>query len=144
MIQIGQWKGYYSYSGEKVNKFRQFENTLFDIEILTVNGNFFTGKVQDDLGTGGTEGVGDITGQIKGNGIDFVKRMPVLTFIVDEKGTRKTFNKKHPPIFYTGEFTNDGQTVNGTWRFKFCFVWLGIIPIPIMPIKGAWSMTLQA
>lgn len=143
MIQIGQWKGYYNYFGEKVNKFRQFENTNFDIEILTVDGNHFTGKVQDDLDTGGAEGVGDITGQIHENRIDFVKAMPVLTLIVDEKGTRKIFNKKHPPIFYTGEFSSDARTVNGTWQIRFGIVWFGIIPLPIMPLKGAWSMTLQ-
>lgn len=141
MIQIGQWTGHYSFKDEKVNKIRGFEKTFFEIEILSVNDNAFTGKIHDDLTTGGTEGVGEISGKIIGDRIDFVKLMPVMTFLIDRKGTKKTFNKKHRPIYYTGQFSSDGQTVSGTWRFKFGFVWIGIIPVPVIPSKGIWSMT---
>ena len=66
MIQIGQWTGHYSFKDEKVNKIRGFEKTFFEIEILSVNDNAFTGKIHDDLTTGGTEGVGEISGKIIG------------------------------------------------------------------------------
>ena len=140
MIQIGQWTGHYSFADEKVNKIRGFEKTFFEIEILAVSENTFTGKVQDDLNTGGTEGVGEILGKIMGDRIDFVKSMPVMTLLIDRKGTRKTYNKKHRPIYYTGQFSGDGLTVSGSWRFKFGFVWIGVIPVPIIPSKGIWTM----
>ena len=126
---------------EEINKIRGFDNTFFEIEILTVNNNAFTGKIQDDLSTGGTEGVGEFLGKIIGHRIEFVKLMPVMTLLIDRKGTRKTFNKKHRPIYYSGQFSSDGQTVSGTWRFKFGFIWIGIIPIPNKPSKGFWTMT---
>jgi hypothetical protein len=141
MIQIGKWTGHYSFIDQKVNKIRGYEKTLFEIEILTVNDNTFTGKIQDDLITGGTEGVGEILGKIIGDRIDFVKLMPIMTLLIDNKGTRKTLNKKHRPIYYTGQFSSDGQTVSGTWRFKFGFVWIGIIPVPVKASKGMWTMT---
>ncbi|MDF2456549.1 MAG: hypothetical protein K0R51_2542 [Cytophagaceae bacterium] len=141
MIQTGQWTGHYSFKDEEINKIRGFEKTFFTIEILTVNDHAFTGKVQDDLTTGGTEGIGTIAGSIQGDRMDFVKSMPVMTLLVDRKGTIKTYNKKHRPIFYSGQFSSDGQTVSGTWRFKFGFVWIGIIPVPMMPSSGFWSMT---
>ena len=118
-----------------------FEKPTFEIEILSVNDNAFTGKIHDDLTTGGTEGVGEISGKIIGERIDFVKLMPVMTFLIDRKGTKKNCNKKHRPIYYTGQFSSDGQTISGTWRFKFGFVWIGIIPVPVIPSKGIWSMT---
>ena len=141
MIQLGQWTGHYSFMDEKINKIRGYEKTFFEIEILSVNNNEFAGKIQDDLTTGGTEGIGQVSGKIVGDRIDFVKLMPVMTLIVDRKGTRKTLNRKHRPIYYSGQFSSDGQTISGTWRFKFGFVRIGIIPIPFLPSKGIWSMT---
>lgn len=143
MIQIGQWTGFYSFSDIEVNKIRGFEKTNFDIQILSINENKFTGTVQDDLATGGTEGIGEIFGQIHGDRIEFVKRMPVMTLIVDRKGTKKTLNKKHRPIFYSGRISNDGHTVTGTWELKSGFVWFGLIPVPVRRSTGVWSMTLQ-
>jgi hypothetical protein len=143
MIQVGQWSGYYSFLDKEITKIRGFEKTYFDIQILTVNDNTFTGKVQDDLSSGGTEGIGEINGKIQGDRIDFVKTMPIMTVIIDKKGTKKTSNRKHRPIFYTGFFSSEDNTVTGTWRFKFGFVWLGIVPVPVRPSKGVWSMTLK-
>lgn len=141
MIQLGQWTGYYSFKNKDFNKIRGFEKTFFDLEILSVKEDTFIGKIQDDLTTGGTEGIGEISGKIVGDRINFVKLMPVMTLLVDRKGTRKTYNKRHRPIYYTGQFTSDGETVAGTWQFKFGFVWIGIFPVPVIPSKGIWSMT---
>ena len=142
-MQIGQWTGFYSFSNSKINKMRGFEKTSFDIQILECIDNKFKGTVQDDLATGGAEGTGDIIGQIQKDRIDFVKSLPVLTLIIDKKGTRKTLNQKHPPIYYTGILSKDKHTATGTWRFKFGIVWLGIIPMPIWPYKGIWSLTFK-
>tara|TARA_R110002167_G_scaffold79828_2_gene219852 strand:- start:1198 stop:1632 length:435 start_codon:yes stop_codon:yes gene_type:complete len=142
MIQLGNWSGNYSFLNPEINKIRGFEKTNFSIKITAVEKNKFTGRIQDDLTTGGTEGVGEIIGQINNNKVEFVKKMPIMTILVDSKGTRKTYNKKHRPIYYSGEFSIDKKTVTGTWRFKFGFIWIGIIPIPVKPSKGTWSMTL--
>lgn len=143
MIQIGKWKGHYSFEDEEVNRIRGFEKTFFEMDIWSVNGNAFTGNIQDDLTTGGTEGVGTISGNITGDSIDFVKLMPVMTLLIDRKGTRKTANRRHRPIYYTGQFSSDGKTVSGTWRFKRGFLWLGILPVPVRASKGTWSMTRE-
>ncbi|MGN6421508.1 MAG: hypothetical protein ACTHMC_28600 [Pseudobacter sp.] len=142
-MKIGIWTGFYSFSDGEINKIRGFLNTNFDIQILTFNDNEFTGTVQDDLATGGTEGIGEIHGKIQGNRVDFVKIMPVMTLIVDRKGTRKTLKKKHRPIFYTGNLSENGHTVTGTWKIKFGFVWLGIIPVPIRASRGVWTMNFN-
>lgn len=143
MLQKGIYTGSYRFLNPETNKIRGFEHTNFEIEIITVDATGFTGKVQDDLTTGGTEGVGTVTGQIKGDKIEFVKQMPVMTLIVDKEGTRKTFNKKHSPIYYSGQFSADKRSVTGTWRFKFSFVWIGIIPVPTRASKGTWKMTFK-
>jgi len=87
MIQLGHWTGQYRFENEKQNKIRGFEKTFFEVEILTVNDKTFTGRIWDDLATGGTKGVGEILGKIIGDRIDFVKFMPVMTAVVDSKGT---------------------------------------------------------
>jgi hypothetical protein len=141
MIKVGKWTGHYSFNNENINKIRGFEKTLFEFEILNVNGNVFNGKIKDDLNTGGMEGIGEIAGKIMGNKIDFIKTMPIMTLLVDKKGTRKMLNKKHRPIYYTGQFSSDGQMVSGTWRFKFGLIWIGLFPIPVIPSIGIWSMS---
>lgn len=143
MIQKGKWSGYYSFLNPEINKIRGFDKTNFEIQILAVEANRFTGKVQDELTTGGTEGIGEIIGQINGNEVQFVKKMPIMTLLVDKNGTIKTLNQKHRPIYYSGQFSNNKETLTGTWRFKFGFVWVGIIPIPIKPTKGTWTMTFN-
>jgi hypothetical protein len=127
MIQTGNWSGYYSFLDPEINKIRGFDKTNFDIQITTIKDNTFTGKIQDDLATGGTEGIGEIIGQVNGDKVEFVKKMPVLTLLIDKKG----------------QLSKDKQTVTGTWRFKFGFVWLGIIPIPVRTSKGTWAMTFK-
>ncbi len=143
MIQKGKWTGYYSFNNEQINRIRGFEKTFFEIEIMSINESTFAGKIQDDTATGGTEGIGEISGKIIHNKIHFVKLMPVLTLLTDRNGTRKTFNKKHRPIYYTGQLSNDGQTASGTWRFKLGVIWTGIFPILVKPSKGTWSMMVK-
>ena len=143
MIQKGSWNGYYSFSNQEINKARGFDNTNFEIIISTLNANEFTGTVQDDLNTGGTQGIGEVAGKVEGDKIEFVKRMPIMTLLVDKKGTIKTMNKKHRPIYYSGQFLSDKKTISGTWKFKFGFIWFGIIPVPIIPAKGTWTMSLK-
>lgn len=142
MIETGKWSGYYSFSDKEVSRIRGFEKTNFEIEILSVRDNAFTGHVQDDKKTGGMEGVGEISGMVHGDKVEFVKRMPVMTLLVDRNGTKKTLPKKHRPIYYSGQFAADRKSISGTWRFKFGFIWMGFLPVPVRPSKGIWSMRI--
>ena len=142
MITTGLWTGYYKFDNEALQKTSGFEYTNFEITIQTIDKNCFAGIVEDNLETGGTEGVGEIKGNVFGEKVEFVKQMPIMTVIIDKKGTRKTFNKKHRPIYYSGTFSADKKTISGNWKFKFGFIWLGLLPIPITPTKGTWEMKL--
>ena len=142
MIKTGLWVGYYKFDNAALQKATGFEQTDFEVTIQTINKNSFVGIVKDNVETGGTEGVGEIKGNVIGERVEFVKQMPVMTLIVDQKGTRKTFNKKHRPIYYSGIFSADKKTISGNWKFKFGFIWLGLLPIPITPTKGTWEMKL--
>ena len=142
MIEIGRWAGQYKYDKEILQKAIGFDSTNFEIEITSIDNNIFLGKVQDDLTTGGTEGIGEIKGRVSGDAIEFVKHMPIMTLLVGKKATRKTLNKRHCKIYYSGTFSSDGKSMSGQWRFKFGFIWFGLFPIPSIPTKGTWTMKL--
>lgn len=144
MLNIGHWSGFFKFNNQNMTKARGFERTFFDLEIVSINGNEFSGRVQDDKATGGMEGLGEVVGRIEGDRIEFVKTMPKMTLIVDQKGTRKTLDKKHRPIYYSGQISNDGQSAKGTWRFKFGIIWMGIIPMPMPRSSGTWEMTKKS
>ena len=141
MIEKGKWEGTYSYNNRVHQELKGVEGTKFEINITALDNGNFTGTVQDDLATGGTEGIGEIIGHVNGNQIHFVKQMPVMTMI-NLDGTRKTFNKKHRKIYYTGTFSDDGKTVSGEWRFKFGFTFVGLLLIIGAANKGTWTMKL--
>jgi hypothetical protein len=138
----GKWKGSYTFSDNRVNIARGFDHTLFEIEITSIDGNRFSGIVQDDLATGGMEGVGTIVGSINEDTLRFVKQMPVMSLLMNSQGLRKTLPKKHRPIYYTGTISQEGTSVEGTWKFKPGIVWMGLFPMPMVSSKGSWSMQL--
>jgi len=142
MISTGIWKGQYKYDDKLHQKLKGIDSTNFEIIVTSTANERFNGTVQDDLATGGTEGIGEIVGKVSGDKIEFIKQMPVMTLVVDKKGTRKTFNKKQRKIYYTGTFSDDRKIISGEWKFKFGFIWIGIIPIPVQATKGIWTMRL--
>jgi len=143
MIEKGKWEGLYRYHNKVHQELKGVDGTKFEINITETDNENFTGTVQDDLATGGTEGVGEITGRVSGNQLYFVKQMPVRTVFILSNGTRKTYNKKHHPINYTGTFSEDGKTVSGEWRFKFRFSLGGLLLLIFgYANKGTWTMTL--
>lgn len=143
MIQIGKWLGWYTFDNSAFNLARGFDKTSFEIEILTIDQGKFAGKVQDVLSTGGTEGVGDIIGEVNGDNVRFVKRMPVMTLLIGKEAKRKTLNRKHRPIYYSGKFSDDKKSISGQWRFKFGIFFYGILPVLAMPTKGTWVVELK-
>jgi len=142
MIKKGTWKGLYKYNNKIHHELKGVEGTKFEIDIREITDDRFSGTVQDDLITGGTEGVGEITGHVTGNEVHFVKQMPVLTILKPRDGVRKTYNKKHRKIYYTGTFSDDGKTISGQWTFKAGFALAGLSLIFGLANKGTWTMTL--
>ncbi|TFF36326.1 hypothetical protein [Mucilaginibacter psychrotolerans] len=142
MIAKGNWQGYYQFDNKRHESMRGHKHTYFGIAIVNIADNRFSGTVQDDLASGGTEGIGEITGTVDGDEVEFIKQMPVMT-VLRADGTRQTFNKKHRKIYYAGKLSADGMSISGQWRFKFGFLWIGIIPIPMPPTSGTWTMTFK-
>jgi len=141
MITKGIWNGHYDY-GERIRKrVSRLTSTKFTIEIIETADRRFTGTVQDDLTTGGTEGIGKIEGTINSNKIKFIKRMPVMTLIVDKNGARKVLKKRHPSIYYSGIFSADKRIVTGEWHFKARILWMGYFPRFVTRQSGTWTMS---
>jgi hypothetical protein len=143
MIKIGRWIGQYKFDKEVNQKMIGFDHTNFEIEIISIDKNKFQGKVQDDITTGGTEGIGEIQGKIVGNTVKFIKQMPIMTILFDKEGERKTFNRKHSKIYYSGTYSSDKKSIGGHWRIKFGLIWIGLFPIVLIPTKGTWTMSLK-
>ena len=122
-----KWKGSYKYNKRKLQQVIGFEQTYFDIEINSIEGNDFTGKVIDDIITGGTSGVGEVIGRISGDRIAFVKKMPVLMVISNGKMIPAD-KKKHNDIFYSGALSADAKSASGEWRFKLGAGFLDLFP----------------
>ncbi len=135
-----KWTGSYKYTKDKLQKLTRSDQTDFEIEIISSKGNSFVGKVVDKSPTGATAGVGEITGNVSGNGIEFVKKMPVMALI---KGNELVHmqHKRHRDIFYVGIISADGKSMSGEWKFKFGFGLLGILPVMFLPTSGTWKMT---
>ncbi len=93
--------------------------------------------------TGGTAGVGDFSGSIKGNKIEFIKRMPIKTLVLPD-GTRIEEEKLHRPIYYKGIIDESTGLIQGTWRFK---VGIGFVKGQLTfykGTKGEWKLKTKA
>ena len=135
---IGKWKGFYKYEKQAIQDRIGFDKTNFTISIEAFENNRFKGKVEDDIFTKGTPGVGTIEGSINGEKVKFVKRMPVKAAI-SKTGKIVTFKRTHTPIYYEGTFTNDRKSIKGTWKMKISFSMIGFLAI-FLPTKGYWQM----
>jgi hypothetical protein len=130
----GQYTGFYKYS-ERIQKNLPREQTFFEINITEVNEPIFYGTVQDE--PGGPPGTGTITGELVEDKIFFIKQMAIASSIALD-GQQRTYNTRHPKIYYQGIKT--GEIFTGTWKIKFGFIFVGLIPIPIIPTSGTWEM----
>ena len=99
----GTWKGYYKFDNEKLQTSSGFEKTGFTLDITFFDGKKFKGTVLDDINSGGMQGEGQISGEIKNGQVSFQKQMPLYT-IIFKNGTKQTLDRKHPIIYYFGKF----------------------------------------
>lgn len=139
---LGTWKGTYTYSIPDELKDDRLKEVGFTIQITSVQGSTFTGTVEDDQNTGGTPGVGKITGRFTDYTVQFDKEMPVYSHL-DKNGNHiQDSSRKHPTIVYKGEFGGAKQYCLGTWHFKKkVLVWRGIIPVWASGGSGRFSMS---
>ena len=141
---LGNWKGFYQYSNEKIQKIVGYTKTDFELYIDKFDGINFSGKVKDDEKSGGMKESGEIVGKILNNKISFEKSMPKNSQIINKKGDRKVTNKKHPTIYYFGTLSEDKTEIIGNWEFRrklgFLFVFF---PVIFRPGKGTWKMNLK-
>lgn len=114
---IGKWEGFYQHTTKHAPDEHRNRKTLFTIEIVQCIGNKFTGKVTDDIKTGGMEGTGTIEGTFNSDGVKFTKKMPQWT-IGHIDGSIIKRNKPHPEIQYEGTFDNNRNKISGSWIIK--------------------------
>ena len=140
---LGTWVGNYRFNNDTHQKLIGFEKTFFEIIITASDGRKFSGTVQDDLSTGGTEGKGIIEGEINGSRVTFIKKMPVLTFLNPKTGKRITRRKSHSLIMYLGTLSEDKKSISGDWKFKNRIYWYGLFPIITSKSSGTWEMAIK-
>ncbi|HBG71699.1 MAG: hypothetical protein A2W93_06690 [Bacteroidetes bacterium GWF2_43_63] len=133
---IGKYKGHYQYDNQKIQKQLKHDLTLFNLEITEFENGHFNGFVEDDIDTGGTPGKGIINGEKNGNEITFIKEMPIASFLIN--GKMKTYNKKHPKIYYKGTITDD--KIEGFWKIKFGVFMNGLMMLIGVKTTGTWQM----
>jgi hypothetical protein len=135
----GKYRGFYRYDNTRVQTSIGFDKTYFRIDITKDLENEFNGTVEDDLSSGGTPGIGRVVGKCQEGVISFIKQMPIASAIT-VTGEKKTFNARHPKIHYEGIELEPGR-FQGTWRIKFGFIFIGLIPVPVSRMSGKWEMT---
>lgn len=137
----GIWIGTYTYNIPDEFKDERTKEVEFTININLVKGKKFEGSVEDNMSTGGTPGIGKITGEYSDHELLFEKNMPIHATIGRKGEHHIDKNKKHPTIVYEGEFSRDKKSVTGIWRFKKkVLVWRGIIPYWVVPGTGHFNM----
>lgn len=140
---LGNWKGFYKFDNEKIQKIIGHNETEFEIIIDKFDGKKFSGKVSDDEKTGGMKETGEIIGKIENNEIYFEKLMP-KNYQIHINGERERLERKHPTIYYFGKLSNDGKKIEGSWKFKKRLGFLfHLIPIIYNPGNGTWKMELK-
>ena len=115
----GKWKGKYWYAGNVPDVLKD-QKTDFELTIEEYSNSKITGSISDNVETGGTKGVGKVTGTVKGNKIQFVKRMPVKSMILQD-GTKIEEDKPHRPIYYRGTIDTKSGEIKGLFLFLYPF-----------------------
>jgi hypothetical protein len=135
-----KWKenGIYWFAG-KVPDVLKNRKTEFELIIDKYFNSKISGTISDNVENGGTKGVGNFSGTVKGNKIKFIKRMSISTSVLLD-GTRIEEDKPHRPIYYKGIIDADSNSIKGTWKFKIGF---GFVQgrLAFYPgTKGEWEM----
>jgi hypothetical protein len=139
---LGVWEGVYEYSPYYYSKDVIDKKIRFTINITHTNGNYFTGKVEDNQEDGGTPGIGFIKGEYDQDKdmIKLYKYMPIECIIGEDGERIIDKNKKHKPLIYEGNLSWNKKIIFGEWRFKKEIRWFGIIPKFVSFGEGTFRM----
>lgn len=138
-----KWRGSYKYDNAAVRKIIGFDHTNFEIEFIFSDDIHFTGTVKDDRNTGGTPGTGEVSGTVIGDEVQFVKKMPVMTAIINGASYKTIEGRKHRNIYYAGSLSADSKSMSGKWKIRFGVGFWGILPFIWLPTTGTWSASSQ-
>lgn len=138
-----KWRGSYKYDNAAVRKIIGFDHTNFEIEFIFSDDIHFTGTVKDDRNTGGTPGTGEVSGTVIGDEVQFVKKMPVMTAIINGAFYKTIEGRKHRNIYYAGSLSADSKSMSGKWKIRFGVGFWGILPFIWLPTTGTWSASSQ-
>ena len=127
----GTWKGEYTFEemdpADAGGKYMAGHVVNFTMQLKQGWLGMVSGTVQQDVRTGFAE-AGTVRGRVKGNVFGFKKHFPVFRLI--HENSRLTLeqwadrhkvvidtNRPHPAILYMGDISDDGQTIEGRWRW---------------------------
>lgn len=133
----GSWTGTYKFLSKRIPEEIRNLETIFKVEIIEFDGKNFSGTVQDDLETGGMNGVGKIVGKVKNGMVEFVKEMPIRTVYMPD-GSKIEEDKPHRKIYYSGKILEN--QIEGVWRFKFGIGKVNNRLVIFPTSKGTWKM----
>lgn len=133
----GKWKGFYTQSSARLPEKIRTQETKFEVEITAFDGQKFSGTVQDDLATGGTRGIGKISGTIQNGTVNFVKEMPVQS-VYTKEGSIIEEDRPHRKIYYSGKIKNN--EIEGIWKFKLGLGTFNNRLVIFPKSKGTWKM----
>ncbi|MFZ1634859.1 MAG: hypothetical protein WAT43_13340 [Chitinophagales bacterium] len=133
----GTWTGTYQHESERIPEERRNQRTKFKINIIDFDGVHFSGEIEDEVESGGMQGVGRIEGKLIDNKISFIKMMPIQTVYMPD-GTRTQLQNRHRNIYYSGIVS--GDSIKGVWKLKFGVRLINNKIAIFYPIKGNWEM----
>ena len=136
---LGIWKGKYKYKLKKDVKFNNKE-AEFLLEIKEFDGENFSGTIEDKDEYFGTKGIGTVEGTISGKTIDFFKKMPIKTVVLNHNKRIEVAKKKHKPIYYSG-VSDQKDTFSGIWKMKGGLSFYNMQLYLSFPTIGSWEMS---
>ena len=110
-----EWVGAYEYDYNPVTG-SIFQSVAFQLSFQFANKTDFVGQVRDAPDSPMPE-PGTIRGKLVDNKIEFVKQMPVATYL-EQNGKFSKFDCAHPKIFYTGEYIPEDNLMVGAWHIE--------------------------
>ena len=110
-----KWSGVYEYDYIPLSDLTP-DPVSFELFFQFTSSTDFTGQVRDDPSSSMPES-GTVSGKLTGNRIEFVKQMPIATYM-EPNGESLKFDNPHPDIFYSGEYIADENLMIGTWQIK--------------------------
>lgn len=141
---VGIWKGFYTYNMPNEFKDEKMQKVEFIIKIGKVKGSNSWCAVEDNNETGGTHGVGQISGKYTDEGVQFDKNMPIHTVVNEKNEHISVRSKKHPTMAYTGDFSRSKKRISGYWAFKKKkLYWKGLIQKWLSNGNGHFEMHKQ-